>query len=244
MPPKQGAVLKKRTLGWYYKRKEGMVMLRTITVKGVGSASVAPDYIVISMNLDTQYMDYEDTLEKAAQSIEDIKNALEEIGFDKKDLKTTNFNVRTDYNSVKDGFGNYKRVFNGYICRHNLKVSFDFDTKRLAETLSAISGCSVNPELSIAFTVKDTSAVKEDLLRSATINAKEKAQILCEASGAELGSLINISYNWREINVYSSTAYGVEEECLLMAPNCLSDIEIEPEDINVSDSATFVWEIK
>ena len=219
-------------------------MPRTITVKGMGRVTTAPDYVVISMSLTAQENDYEETMELAAKKIEQLNASLEEIGFEKKTVKTTNFNVRTDYERVKDRNGNYKSVFNGYICSHRLKVEFDFDTKRLAQTLYAISRCLAQPELSISFTVKDPSAVNKELLKSATINAKEKAQILCEASGVELGQLLTIDYNWGELNIVSHTDYMLEEKCMAMPVGGLADIDIEPDDIDVSDTATFVWEIK
>lgn len=93
-------------------------------------------------------------MELAAKKIEYLNAALEEIDFEKKSVKTTNFNVRTDYERVKDRNGNYKSLFNGYVCSHRLKVEFDFDTKRLAQTLYAISKCLAEPELSISFTVR------------------------------------------------------------------------------------------
>jgi len=219
-------------------------MPRTITVKGMGRVTTSPDCVVISMSLMAQDNDYEETMELAAKKIEYLNASLEEIGFEKKSVKTTNFNVRTDYERVKDRNGNYKSVFNGYICSHRLKVEFDFDTKRLAQTLYAISKCLAEPELSISFTVKDPSAVNKELLKSATINAKEKAQILCEASGVELGQLLTIDYNWGELNIVSHTDYMLEEKCMAMPVGGLADIEIEPDDIDVSDTATFVWEIK
>lgn len=219
-------------------------MPRTITVKGMGRVTTAPDYVVISMNLEVHERDYEATMELAAKKIEQLNASLEEIGFEKKSVKTTNFNVRTDYEREKDRNGNYKSVFNGYICSHRLKVEFDFDTKRLAQTLYAISRCLAQPELSISFTVKDPSAVNKELLKSATINAKEKAQILCEASGVELGQLLTIDYNWGELNIVSHTDYTLEEKCMAMPVGGLADMDIEPDDIDVSDTTTFVWEIK
>ncbi|MDO4757299.1 MAG: SIMPL domain-containing protein, partial [Parabacteroides sp.] len=110
-------------------------MPRTITVKGIGNVTAAPDYVVISMSLEAQDNDYDETMELAAKQIELLNSSLEAIGFEKKSVKTTSFNVRTDYERVKDRNGNYKSVFNGYICSHRLKVEFDFDTKRLAQTL-------------------------------------------------------------------------------------------------------------
>ncbi|MDD6881045.1 MAG: SIMPL domain-containing protein [Firmicutes bacterium] len=219
-------------------------MARTITVKGTGNISVSPDYVIISMSLKSVDKDYEKALELAANKIENLNKALERIGFENKSVKTTTFNVQTEYDSVRDSNGNYKRVFEGYSCNHRLKVEFDFDTKLLAQSLSAISKYLAEPEISISFTVKDKAAVDEELLKSAAVNAKNKAQILCDASGVKLGDLINIDYNWGELNIYSQTDYCLEEKCMTMPVDSLADIEIEPDDIKVNDSVTFVWEIK
>ncbi|WP_373484689.1 hypothetical protein [Acetobacterium malicum] len=54
--------------------------------------------------------------------------------------------------------------------------------------------------------------------------------------------MINIDYNWGELYLYSSTSYAMEDKCLETAGSYAPDIE--PADINVSDTVTFVWEIK
>lgn len=219
-------------------------MPRTITVKGIGNVTTSPDFVVISMSLETQNQDYEKTMAVASQKIEQLNTSLEEIGFEKKSVKTTDFRIRTDYESIKDRTGNYKRVFNGYICSHRLKVEFDFDTKRLAQTLYAISRCLAQPELSISFTVKDPTAVNKELLRTATINARVKAQILCDASNVELGPLLSIDYNWGELSIVSHTNYDVQDAVMALPCGGMADMDIDPDDIDVSDTATFIWEIK
>lgn len=217
--------------------------MKTITVKGTGRLSVRPDLIVISMRLETEEKEYERTTELAAEKIDRLNLALEEVGFEKGAMKTTSFNVRTDYENVRDKEGGYKSVFKGYVCNHNLKVEFGFDTKKLARVLSAISRCVAKPELSVAFTVKDPSAVGEELLRSAAKNARERAEILCSASGVKLGELVSIDYNRGNLDMDSDTDYKIESRCMMKAEACLSDVAVEPDEIDVNDSAAFVWEI-
>lgn len=48
-------------------------MNRTITVKGVGSASVRPDYITISMTVESVCKDYNASMEDAARRIENCR---------------------------------------------------------------------------------------------------------------------------------------------------------------------------
>ena len=217
--------------------------MKTITVKGVGNVSVKPDYVVLSMSLETRNYDYETAMQEAADRIEHINKSLSTIGFEKESVKTTDFNVRTDYESKKDRNGNYYRVFNGYVVNHRLKVSFDFDTKLLSKALGTIASCIAEPELSISFTVKEPSAVNEALLKSATENAKKKAEILCAASGAKLGDLVNIDYNWGELNIYSRTNYDMEMDCLKAKAATPYSLDIEPDDIDATDTVTFVWQI-
>lgn len=218
-------------------------MARTITVKGIGKISAKPDRVVLSMTLESKHKDYDKAMEMAADHIQYLNETLCSIGFEKGSVKTTDFDVRTDYDWVKDRYGNYESVFRGYEVTYHLKLAFDFDMGRLSQALATIAGCLSHPQLSIAFTVKDATAINEEMLRAATVNAKRKAEILCEASGVTMGDLISIDYNWGELDNYSHTRYDCCEEAI--SPMAIgAAIDIDPEDIDVSDTATFVWEIK
>ena len=217
-------------------------MSRKITVKGVGSFKAKPDYVVLSLTLDTIRMNYEKAMNREAEKLELLTNALTSIGIKKDAIKTTNFNVETRYESEKDVNNNYKRVFKGFVCHHNLKVGFDFDSKFLTEALQAVASSIAHPEFTIHFTVKNPNDINEELLRSATKNALKKAEILCDAANCKLGELHSIDYNWGEIDVYSNTRYNMSDDLVMMASS--KSIDIEPDDINVSDSVTFVWEIE
>lgn len=215
--------------------------MRTITVKGIGAVSVKPDLIVLKLSMETAEYEYDAAMKAAAEKIDFLNKALEAAGFEKKSAKTADFRVRADYDRLNDGKGNYTSVFMGYKCRHELKIEFDFDTKRLAKALSEISKCIAKPEISIDFTVKDSSAVSGELLKAAVKNAREKAEILCAASGAKLGELLSIDYNWGELHLYSATDYDVEGKCMMLG--AADDMDIEPEEIKARDTATFAWEI-
>lgn len=215
--------------------------MRTITVKGIGAVSVKPDLIVLRLSMETAEYEYDAAMKAAAEKIDFLNKALEAAGFEKKSAKTADFRVRADYDRLNDGKGNYTSVFMGYKCRHELKIEFDFDTKRLAKALSEISKCIAKPEISIDFTVKDSSAVGGELLKAAVKNAREKAEILCAASGAKLGELLSIDYNWGELHLYSATDYDVEGKCMMFG--AADDMDIEPEEIKARDTATFAWEI-
>lgn len=220
-------------------------MNKTITVKGVGKTTAKPDYIILTLSIFSQDMDYDTAMECSAQKIAVLETTAGQLGFEKGALKTVSFNVSTQYESQKDSSGNFQNVFAGYNCSYRLKLAFDFDHKRLACVLSTMASSGANPELNISFTVKAPAKVNEKLLSSAAINAKEKAEILCCASGVALGQLLSIDYSWEELNLLSRTQYNMSDGAMpLMAAKTRCAPEITPDDIDLRDTATFVWEIK
>ena len=82
------------------------------------------------------------------------------------------------------------------------------------------------------------------LLESACVNAKQKAEILTRAAGVTLGTLLSIDYNWGELHLYSPTSCSVGSADLAETCGAPAAMAIEPDDIDVSDSAVFVWEIR
>ena len=63
--------------------------MRTITVKGTGNASARPDYIILSLNIETLSKTYDRAMSEAAEKIERLQGAAVCVGYRKDDLKTT-----------------------------------------------------------------------------------------------------------------------------------------------------------
>lgn len=217
-------------------------MERLITVKGIANIKVKPDLIVITMNLVSHKYNYDETMKLAAESVDALERAIEEVGFNKKDLKTTRFNITTNYTNYYDENNKYKSKFDGYKSEQDLKLQFDLDMELLSKVLTAIAKSKVEPRFNIRFSVKDKDVINEELLIKATENARSKAEILTKASRTTLGKLVNIDYSCSEINIYSKTNYEIENKSYAMEESYAPSIE--PDEINVSDTITFVWEIK
>lgn len=214
---------------------------RTITVKGIGNVSAKPDLIIITMGLENTDYSYSGAMQLASGAVDAIRTALLSVGYEKDRLKTTDFNINTDYESYKDTKGNWKQKFIGYKCTHNLKLEFDFNMERLNETLSAIASSGANPEFEINFSIKDKNAVSAQLLQNAVKNASDKAAVLAAAAGLSLGAVQRIDYSWGELLLYSDTKM-IEPLCC--ESKAAPTMDIEPEDIKVNDTVTVVWAIE
>ena len=92
-------------------------------------------------------------------------------------------------------------------CSHDFKVEFPLDIKLLKTVLHFIAESHADCKVDVDFTLADSGEAETALLDSAAKNARKKAETLCAAIGAKLGSLVRIDYNWGEINIYSHTKY-------------------------------------
>lgn len=227
---------------------------RVITIKGIGSIEMPVDLVVMDFTLEELNKDYKKGHEVFDSYITEVQDIVQSIGFQKTDLKTSEIQVTTEYDRKKK-YGKYVDVFNGYNFSTEITLRFDFDSQKLGEAFTAISNCKARPKIEVRFTVKDTEAVKKSLLGNASKAAKEKATILCESVGAKIGKLLNVNYNWKEMDLYSCTKYRkdeFEEEAeehicynRLALPRALElhKWDFSPKGISVTDEAYFIWEI-
>lgn len=225
-----------------------MSNMRTIRVTGKGQIKVKPDTTRIAMLLEGIYPEYSEALRHSSLDTEQLKDVLSAFGFERSDLKTLNFNIETEYESYKDK-GTYKQRFVGYKFRHMMKVEFLSDNDLLGKVLFALANCPVKPEFRLSYTVSDPEAAKNELLGKAVTDAKDKAAVLTQAAGVTLKGIQSIDYSWGEIDFEYKPMNGMlMADEYLAAPMAISgtsyDMDIEPDDIEVSDTVTVIWEIE
>ena len=208
---------------------------RTIRIKGRGEISVKPDTIRLNIELEGLKKDYESAMKLWAKQTRIVQETLKPLGFGPEDLKTLSFNIDTSYSRTKDG----QRIFEGYEFTQEMKLELPLDNRLLGKVLYALADCSADPVIHISFTAKDKGGVKNQLLEKAVEDAKEKAALLSHAAGVALGSILSIDYSWSEINI-ESRSY-IEDGCIGSSPSL--DVDFSPEDIDLSDTVTVVWEI-
>ena len=217
--------------------------MRTIRVTGKGKIRLKPDITRITITLEGLHLEYSETLRRSSEDTETLKDLLTGYGFGRSDLKTLAFKVDTENERYKDRSGVYKSRFLGYKYSHVMKVEFPSDNTRLGKILYALANSPVNPEFRISYTVKDPEAAKNELLGKAVKDAKEKAAVLTQAAGVALKDIQSIDYSWGEINFEYRPMRLTAMECSAPIRNDSYDLDIEPDDIEVDDTVTVIWEI-
>ena len=215
-------------------------MNRTIKVKGMARAKFPPDSITVALTLEAADRDYQKTLDIAAEKLVKLQKAAAAAGFEKKELKTSSFNVADEYEYAQSGVVGNNRQFVGYKCSHLLNLEFGMDMERLGKALAALSECKADSEFHISFGVKDIDPLKKRLLAQAVRDAAEKAEILAEAAGLKLKEIIAITCGDIDESIVSPTAFNQPVSAALRSVQ----LDITPENVDTDVSVNVEWEIE
>lgn len=198
------------------------------------------------MTVEGMQEEYDKAVEHSALMTEEIKNVFEKLDFERNSLKTLYFNISAEYERYQARDKSWQRRFEGYKFVHRTKIEFPADNSRLGKVLYALGHSAIRPELRIEYTVAEPEKCKNELLARAVIDSKEKAEVLTKAANVSLGDILTIDYSWGEIEFVSRPMEGMmlEDCCLRETPiGGACDMDIEPDDIEVSDNITVVWSI-
>ncbi|MDE6221892.1 MAG: SIMPL domain-containing protein, partial [Lachnospiraceae bacterium] len=216
-------------------------MERTIRVTGKGNLSVKPDTIRLIMTMEGMKEEYDAALAESANMTEYLKQIFSELGFEKEAVKTLGFNVSAKYESYQAKDKSWKRRFEGYKYVHRMIIEFPADNKQLGKVLYKLGHSTVRPEFRIEYTVAEPEKCKNELLANAVTDAKAKADVLSKAAGVSMGEIITIDYSWAEIDFVSRPMDNMMlEECCMRSCETdeAYDIDINPDDIDVTDNVT------
>jgi uncharacterized protein YggE len=221
-------------------------MERLIKVTGRGKLSLTPDTVRLRIDLVDQDREYDRAIRSSTQHSQELRDAFTAFGFERSDLKTLSFHVDTEYESYQDRKDNsWKQRFLGYKAYHTLKIEFPTERESIGRILSMLTGLSGKPEFHVEYTVKDTEKAKDELLKAAVSDSRHKAEILAEAAGTDLGSIMTIDYSWGVIDFVTRPMNRLAEPAMAYgaAMEDSYEMDIEPENIEVEDTVTVIWEL-
>jgi uncharacterized protein YggE len=160
----------------------------TVTVGASGSIMVEPDVAYLSLAVETRGAKADEAQQANADKFAVVEKTLyEKFGIDKKDVKTTGFNVQPEYNyTEKDG-----QVLKGYIATHQIQVTYRKLTE-IGKLFDALTASGANRLDGVQFDTEKRDAYELDALKKAMSNASAKAGVLATSANRQLKGVINI----------------------------------------------------
>ena len=207
---------------------------RAISVKGSAKLTGTPDWVVIVFNVESESYYYEVCTEMLAKRTLILKKELMALGIEDKNIKTFHFDIDTGFDWVEG-----RRIFRGYKASHKLKVEFPFDKDYLNKIMRKLGQTKSHASFRIAFTIAEPESLRQQALAEAVKNAARKAEVLADAAGVKLGPIIRIDYTWSDIYIESNLSIRA-----FMVSESAPDYDFTPEDIEITETVTTVWEIE
>ena len=218
--------------------------MKTIRVTGKANMKVTPDQTKVSLVIRGFAIEYGEALAKSVEYTKIIKDALQSCGIDRELLKTSDFYTNEKTKTVKDQYDNISYRHIGYDVTHHLHFIFDNNNELLGKVLYVLSRLSINPRIDVSYVIKDSEKYKTELIKLAVQDAKRKAIAMTTAANVSMGEIICMDYSYQTIS-WESRQYLSMESCKMMESSIdRFDIDMTPEDTNLTDTVTIEWEIK
>lgn len=201
----------------------------TLTVQGESQFEVAPDLAKVQFAIETRSTTAQDAQLRNRQIQDEIKQALNRVGVSSSDVETTNYNVQRWY---EWDYKENKQIDKGYIVSNNFVVKTT-NLQKVGDILDAGVQAGANRVDSISFELSDEKSrqVKQEALRKAAANARDKAVALAEGSGVRLGAVKSISENSYVVMPYARGGYDM---AVMKAEAPVPATDISPQNVQVN----------
>ena len=149
-----------------------------------------PDVATLSLGVEVIDDTVAEARRRAAESLQEVKEALTEKGIAETDIGTSHFRIRPDYDYSQEG----GRTLIGYRVSNGLRVTVRdtvTDTDNVGPIIDAAVAAGGDDIVfnSLSFSFSDTSAMELQAREAAVADLAAKAGQLAEFAGRELGDL-------------------------------------------------------
>ena len=211
--------------------------VQTIFVNGSATVKGTPDLTGVYINIHEEDLDYQKCLDEALTVLTNLTNSFTKAGFDEKELKTSNVDVRE-----KIRWQEGKEIRMGYQASASVSIEFPFSNEILKKVFDLLSDYSnkVNYHIGFKLSEEKEEQLIQKALQLAVKDARSKAEILVKASEVELGKIIEIQYGQPE----TGQKYLESASFAARAQSDASRPDINPSEVSITEEISIRWEIR
>jgi hypothetical protein len=194
----------------------------------------APDVAQIGAGVSTRAPTAKAAVQMNAQAMDKLIAQLRELGIERRDIQTSNFNLNPNYNYNRE---TGEQTFAGYNVNNQVNVKLR-DLKRAGEVLDALVGAGANNIYGPNFMLEDDVEAKAEARRGAFKSGRTMAEDYARMAGYSGVRLLEISESFQ--------SYGPRPEAMVkMASDGASDqaTPIEPGEVGTGVTITVKYEM-
>ena len=196
-----------------------------IDVQGVGTVSVEPDLVKLTLGVETRAKKVQSAQSEAAKAMSSIINILEKSGLSEKDIQTRYFDITDEYE-----YQSSKRIFIGYRVSNSVTAKIR-DLDNVGGIIDAVvdAGGDATRVNNITFAVEELAPYQFKARELAVADAIAKAELFADLAGVKRGDLVFVTESGGSTPVSPSIgtrAYAYAEESIA-TPISAGDLEVE-----------------
>jgi len=167
---------------------------RTINVSGTAVVNVIPDRVLIQLGMQSNGSTPQRVETANSSTINKIVRALKAQGVEEKDIVTDSYVIQPVYDDYDSLYIKGYRI-------HNIVAITLRDIRKVNKVIGAALNAGANQVINVEFYLSDLRKYRDQARDLAMKAAKEKADDLAAAAGAETGCVMNINENsWSYFN--------------------------------------------
>lgn len=204
-----------------------------ITVTGHAETLATPDIAFITLGVTTAGTSLETVRQENDQTMRQIIDALTALGVPRDKISTSQFSLQP-INRQQDPKEPTTPIVSGYRLQNTLNIAVE-DLSKISSVIDASLQAGANQFQSLRFGLKNDSAIRNELLKTAVHDGKIKAGIIADSLGVPLGKLTSVVEAGRISPVYTNEAASMRAGAL--------ETPVEPGSIRVSVNVTLSFDL-
>jgi len=202
---------------------------RTITVSGVAKMQQRNQIARFTVGAEETGSSKSAVTNNVNRSMEEVISLVKQFGVEEKDIKTQRISVG-EFTDWRDNLKKWR-------ASNSVEVILR-EVDRASELTDLLNNSVATQVYGPSLSVDDTSEAEAELLGRAVEKAREKAELLLEASGEDLGGIVSINEG-ASTSIRPLSMIGAREEIGLGAP-----APVEVGSTEISKTVTVIFEIK
>lgn len=204
----------------------------TITVVGTAKTQERSQVASFTAGVNAINDDKETAINEVNQKVAAIIEAVKAFGINEADIQTQNLSIYQQEETFYEE-GRQKQRQGQWRVSNSINITLR-DVDQASDLAALLTRSGATNVYGPNFRLDDTQEAESGLLDQAIANAREKAEIIAQASDGELGKVISVSEGYQSSRVYPVMLEGAGG----------GGAPIEPGSETISKTVTVVFELK
>lgn len=160
-----------------------------LTVSGSGEARITPDRALVSVGVETRHARAGEAIQENNRLMQAVIQAIRRLNIPERDIRTASYNVSRQYEP--DPADQRRPARPIFVVRNIASVRLE-DPARAGAVIDAATGAGANVVEGVSFISEQEMEARQQALRDAVREARQKAETIAQALGVRLAGIESV----------------------------------------------------